>query len=116
MCPMSDRNLKTDFQAIEAASVLSKVVAMPITSWRYKQDGPDVRHLGPMAQDFAAAFGLGKTERMIFPLDATGVSMAAIQGLYQRVVAAEKENAALRRELESLTQRMEKIEASSARE
>jgi len=116
MCPMSDRNLKTDLRAIEPASVLAKVVNMPITNWRYKEDHPGIRHLGPMAQDFAAAFGLGKTDRMIFPLDATGVSMAAIQGLSQRVVETEQENATLRRKLGELGKRMARIEASFYRE
>jgi len=112
---MSDRNLKTEFRAIDPASVLAKVVAMPITTWRYKEDSADVRHLGPMAQDFSAAFGLWKTDRRIFPLDATGVSMAAIQGLHQRLVDAEEENAALRRQLGALERRMSALELPSAR-
>ncbi|HGG57524.1 MAG TPA: tail fiber domain-containing protein [Nannocystis exedens] len=111
MCPISDRNLKADFRSIDPAVVLAKVVAMPITTWRYKKDSTDVRHLGPMAQDFAAAFGLGKTERLIFPLDATGVSMAAIQGMHQRLVDAEEENAALHRQLADLERRMIRLEA-----
>lgn len=106
MCPKSDRNLKTEFAEIDAAEVLRKVVALPITSWRYRKDGPEVRHLGPMAQDFFAAFGLWNSDTMIFPLDASGVSMAAIQGLHARLVAAEAENAALRVRLERLERRL----------
>lgn len=52
--------------------------------------------LGPMAQDFAAAFGLGDTDRQIFLLDATGVCMAAIQALHERVVTLETELADLK--------------------
>lgn len=105
-CPKSDRNLKTEFAEIDAAQVLHKVVALPITSWRYRKDGPEVRHLGPMAQDFFAAFGLWNSDTMIFPLDASGVSLAAIQGLHARLVAAEAENAALRVRLERLERRL----------
>lgn len=107
-CPISDRNLKTDFAEIDPAQVLSRVVELPISTWRYRKDGPEVRHLGPMAQDFHAAFGLWDTDRMIFPLDASGVSFAAIQALNARLVAAEADNAALRARLERLERALER--------
>jgi hypothetical protein len=106
-CPISDRNAKTEFAAIDAADVLRRVVALPITSWRYRKDGPEVRHVGPMAQDFHAAFGLWNSDTMIFPLDASGVSMAAIQALHARVVAAEAENEELRARLDRLERRLD---------
>ncbi|MBK9753522.1 MAG: tail fiber domain-containing protein [Nannocystis sp.] len=107
MCPISDRNLKTEFAAIDPAEVLRRVVALPLSTWRYRKDEPQVRHLGPMAQDFHAAFGLWNSDTMIFPLDASGVSMAAIQGLHARLVAAEAENEDLRARLNRLEQRLE---------
>ena len=107
-CPISDRRLKADFTEIDAADVLRKVVSLPITSWRYRKDGPEVRHIGPMAQDFHAAFGLWNTDTMIFPLDATGVSMAAIQALHSRLLAAESENEDLRARLERLESRIDR--------
>ena len=115
MCPRSDRNLKADLRAIDPAHVLAQVVALPITTWRYKKDPPAIRHLGPMAQDFKAAFAIGGSDRMIFPLDATGVSLAAIQGLHQRLVDAEEENAALRQQLAELERRLAAIEAEAPR-
>lgn len=102
-CPISDRNAKTEFAAIDPAEVLRRVASLEITTWRYKKDPQGVRHLGPMAQDFKAAFGLGDTDKMIFPLDATGVSMAAIQAL-------QAENAALRDRLEQVERRLAAIE------
>ncbi len=36
-----------------------------------------------MAQDFYAAFGLGNSDTHIGTVDADGVALAAIQGLYQ---------------------------------
>ena len=110
-CPISDRNAKADFRPIDVQDVLARVAALDITTWRYKKDTPDVRHLGPMAQDFKAAFGLGDTDRMIFPLDATGVSLAAIQALHQRLGAAEAENDALRDRLGRLERRLAELEA-----
>lgn len=101
-CPISDRNLKTEFAAIDPAEVLRQVVDLPLSTWRYRKDEPGVRHLGPMAQDFHATFGLWDRDTMIFPLDASGVSMAAIQGLHARLVAAEAQNEDLRARLDRL--------------
>src|SRR5581483_10049764 len=88
-------------------AVLARVAALPIETWSYK--GEPGRHLGPMAQDFAAAFGLGADDRHIHALDAAGVALAAIQALRRqleaqaaRLVALEGECAALRAELRAL--------------
>jgi hypothetical protein len=82
---MSDRNLKRDLAPVDEQAVLDAVAKMPISTWSYKTDDPSVRHMGPMAQDFKAAFGLGDTDRAYHPVDANGVSFAAIQALYERV-------------------------------
>jgi hypothetical protein len=76
--------------------VLEKLVALPISTWNYKGEDPAIRHLGPMAQDFAAAFGLGADDRTINMLDANGVAMVAIQALYRRVQQLEAEISELR--------------------
>ena len=68
------------------AEVLSRLADLPVHTWTYGFDHESVKHLGPMAQDFAAAFGLGDTDRQIFPLDGIGVCLAAIQALNDRVV------------------------------
>ncbi|MDP9000789.1 MAG: tail fiber domain-containing protein [Myxococcota bacterium] len=91
---MSDRNLKRDIEAVNEQAVLESVARMPISTWSYKSDDPSVRHLGPMAQDFHAAFGLGSTDRAYDPIDAHGVELAAIKALYERV---QKEEALVER-------------------
>jgi hypothetical protein len=78
---VSDRNAKTAFESIDARSVLERVASMPISSWRYKLENNVTRHIGPMAQDFHAAFGLGSDDTSIGMVDGDGVSLAAIQGL-----------------------------------
>ena len=105
--PFSDRNVKEGFEAVDPRRVLAAVLTLPIERWSYK--GETARHLGPMAQDFAAAFGLGADDRHIFPLDAGGVALTAIQGLHAlvdtqgaRLEALERELAALRRETAAL--------------
>ena len=77
----SDRNLKDAIQPVDPRDVLKKVVALPVNTWHYKAQDPQYRHMGPMAQDFYAAFRLGETDKGIGSIDADGVALAAIQGL-----------------------------------
>jgi hypothetical protein len=82
----SDRNQKENFAPVNPRQVLEKVAALPISQWNYKND-PDSRHLGPMSQDFHAAFGVGPDDKHIATVDADGVALAAIQGLNEKVEA-----------------------------
>jgi hypothetical protein len=54
----SDRNLKENFTPLDTQSVLAKAAALPLMQWNYKTEGQAMRHVGPMAQGFHAAFGL----------------------------------------------------------
>lgn len=78
--------------------VLDRVRALPISVWSYDFE-PTIRHLGPMSQDFAAAFGLGDTNRMINPIDEAGVALVAIQALAHKVEQLEAEVAELKAQL-----------------
>lgn len=91
----SDRDGKHNIQSVDPDRVLERVSSLPMSTWSYNEE-PGVRHMGPMAQDFRAAFELGKDERTIFPVDAAGVALTAIQALNRRVEALEQENAKLR--------------------
>ena len=82
---LSDRNSKANFAPIDARAVMEKLAQIPISTWNYKTQDAAIRHIGPMAQDFAAAFGVGEDDKHITTIDADGVSLAAIQGLYQIV-------------------------------
>jgi hypothetical protein len=91
----SDRNLKTDIARIDHAAVLDKVATLPIERWSYKSER-GVRHVGPMAQDFYAAFGVGEDDKHIASIDEDGVALAAIKALHA-------ENASLRARLAAVT-------------
>jgi Chaperone of endosialidase len=82
---VSDRNLKRDIEPVDERAVLATLASVPMSTWSYTSEDPSVRHLGPMAQDFHAAFGLGNTDRAYDPIDAHGVAFAAIQALYEQV-------------------------------
>jgi hypothetical protein len=81
---VSDRNEKEGFTAVDARSVLDKVAHLPISEWRYKSQ-TDARHIGPVAQDFYDAFGLGRDDKHITSVDADGVALAAIKGLNEKL-------------------------------
>lgn len=86
----SDRNLKENFAAVDTTEVLDNVLSLPVTRWNYKED-PRATHLGPVAQDFRAAFGLGADDKSIATVDADGVALAAIQGLNRKLEEKESE-------------------------
>ena len=75
--------------------VLEQLAAMPISTWTMKGDLSGTPHLGPTAQDFYDAFGLGDGNTTINSADAQGVALAAIQGLYQLVQEQERRIAEL---------------------
>ena len=80
---LSDRNSKANITAVDSASILERLASIPIQLWNYKAQDASVKHIGPMAQDFAAAFGVGENDTTISTVDADGVALAAIQGLHQ---------------------------------
>ena len=107
---LSDRHAKSDIEPVDSRALLEKVAALPVSTWRYNGQNAAIRHIGPMAQDFKAAFQVGETDKGITTIDADGVALAAIQGLNQKV---EEQAAALKAkdaELQALKQRLEAIE------
>jgi hypothetical protein len=109
----SDRNAKENFTTVNAREVLAKVASLPVTQWNYKTESKDVRHLGPMAQDFQAAFGLdGRDDKHISVVDEGGVALAAIQGLNQKLNEKDAEIEALKHQNDSLAARLNELEAT----
>jgi hypothetical protein len=125
----SDVNRKHLFENVAGEDVLTRLRSIPIRSWSYRSDREAIRHLGPTAQDFRAAFGLGNDDVTIGTVDADGVSLAGVQALDRRTLAQQAEidalraqNAELRRttdaqaaELAAMRARLERIEAALTR-
>jgi hypothetical protein len=101
----SDRNVKANFGSVDAADMLRRVQDLPISTWNYTADDPAIRHIGPMAQDFAALFGVGADDRRIHPLDGQGVALAAIQSLLGELEALRAANARLAMRVAALERR-----------
>ena len=120
--PTSDRAVKENFEPINGREVLEKVTALPITRWNFKKDTTS-EHIGPMAQDFHATFGLnGNDDKHIATVDADGVALAAIQGLNQKLEELKSElnhrdveNGKLKRRLAELERNDDEREARLAR-
>jgi hypothetical protein len=115
----SDRNLKNNIRSIDSRSVLELVAQMPISQWSMNSDTAGRKHIGPMAQDFYAAFGLGDSDKYIAQGDAQGVALASIQGLYQLVQEKLEQKDERIQKLEALLQgleeRMARLESASER-
>ncbi len=96
----SSRSFKSPEGTIDTAALLAAVSTLPVETWRYKAEtGLETRpHIGPYAEDFQAAFGVGDGVT-IHPIDAVGVCLAAIQALTQKVEALEAELKETRKKL-----------------
>ncbi len=103
---VSDRNMKRDFAPVNDDEVLRAVDALPITSWSYKGDGSNARHIGPMAQDFMSSFHVGSNDKTILQVDGDGVSLAAIKALSQRLKDLEARNKSLEAQVSELSVRL----------
>jgi hypothetical protein len=117
----SDVNRKHLFLEMPGEEVLTRLRSVPIRTWTYRVDGDSVRHIGPTAQDFRRAFGLGSDSVSIATIDADGVSLAAIKSLDARsqrqrseIAALRKANDSLHRQLVTLSMRMSRLETALA--
>jgi hypothetical protein len=89
-------------EGVDGFEILDKVVALPISTWRYQWEPADVRHLGPMSQDWKATFDLGDTDRSIYNVDGHGVALVSIQALHRMIADLREETADLRAEIARL--------------
>ena len=112
---LSDSNSKTDFEPIKPREILSKVAALPVKAWHYKHDRKRL-YIGPMAQDFHVAFGLGSSDKTISTLDSDGVMYAAIQGLVEelkdrdaKIGELEASGAGLKTKMEAMEERLNSL-------
>jgi hypothetical protein len=115
----SDRNAKENLAPVDTGRLLARLSQVPVSTWNYTVQDPSIRHIGPMAQDFYAAFGVGEDDRHISTVDADGVALAAIQGLYRqvqekdgRIAALESEAAVQREQIDDLEARLSALEAA----
>lgn len=97
----SDRHAKENIEDLNYDEILERIKEMPVYQWRYKNQQRE--HIGPMAQDFYEAFGLGDDDTTIAAIDADGIALAAIKAQQEvlekqlnQIKALEKEVAELK--------------------
>jgi hypothetical protein len=111
----SSRLTKENFELVDGEGVLAKLRTIPVSTWNYITEGQNVRHMGPMAEDFYAAFGLGVNSQSIGVQDLTAVSLAAVKELDERTLELEKKSAEvdqLRAQLSEVMARLAALEAA----
>jgi hypothetical protein len=107
----SDRNLKENFSKVDGEELLEKIEELPISRWNYKVDSDNVTHIGPTAQDFKAAFGVGANDKTISTIDPSGIALAAIKALnckMRELDAKTNEIAQLKAELDAIKAMLQK--------
>jgi hypothetical protein len=116
---VSDRNRKENFLGVDGEDLLARLQRVPVSTWNYKSQAKTIRHLGPMAQDLHAAFGLGESDLLINSVDIDGVNLAAAKAVADRtdslrvkVRDLSTENDVLRSRVSELEQRIRRIEAA----
>jgi hypothetical protein len=101
---LSDASAKEHFRDLDGDDVLSKIARMPIQEWSYKSQDASIRHVGPTAQDFHDAFGLGEDPLRISTIDADGIALAGVKALALENETLKSELAALKDRLAALEQ------------
>jgi len=111
-----DRHAKENFEPVNSAELLGKLKSLEITVWNYKTENPDIRHIGPVAQDFYAAFGVGNDDKSISTIDPAGIALATIQELEKRTGQLREENEHLKERIILLEHNMKRLEELFRRE
>lgn len=106
---ISDRNIKENFSDVDEQEILRKVANLNIEHWNYNDREQNIRHIGPMAQDFMAAFNVGDSDRHIHMVDANGVNMAAIKALNTRLEEKDVQIQTLQEQLGEVMKRLDKL-------
>jgi len=107
---MSDKNKKENFKTVDKQEILDKLVAMPVDSWNYKTQNKNITHIGPYAQDFNKAYGLGDGKLSISTIDSNGIALVSVQALAERNKILNQKNKELEHKMNSLEARLSKIE------
>lgn len=111
---LSDQNFKESISPVDPDQILGAIIELPISSWRYKGQDASIVHIGPMAQDFYQAFGLGEDKSHISTVDADGVALASIQALYNLSVEQDAIIQSQSDQIESMEKRLQALEMAES--
>ena len=100
--PPSSRNLKENFTPLDLNDILQRISELEITRWNYKEDEDSITHIGPVAEDFYQAFGLGHSDKKLSSIDPPGVALVGVKALLEKVKVQEQQIAKLQQEFDAL--------------
>jgi len=110
----SDAATKENVRQINPREILRRLTTVPITEWNYIGYGQ--RHIGPMAQDWHAAFPISTDEKTVNTAHLHGISLAAIQGLVEelkerdgKIEQLEAQNAEVQAELSAIRKQLSNL-------
>ena len=106
---ISDRTTKENFSPADGQGILETLASLPVQEYNLKSQDDSIRHVGLVAQDFAA-FGYGESDQAINMGDVDGVAMAAIQALYAENQELKAKVAGLQQQNTSLDARLTALE------
>lgn len=107
---LSARASKENLVPVDHVAVLDRLERLPIVEWNYRDATDDDRHIGPTAEDFHTAFGLGTTDQTIALTDMAGIALAAVQALTQEVASRDQLIARQAEALNALEARVRELE------
>ncbi|MCB9790209.1 tail fiber domain-containing protein [Candidatus Nomurabacteria bacterium] len=81
----SSRALKENYTLLDYDQILNNISELSVEKWSYKVDDSKYYHIGPYAEDFYQLFSVGQDNRSIAAMDTSGVALAGIKGLVNRV-------------------------------
>ncbi|MBW3570962.1 MAG: tail fiber domain-containing protein, partial [Gemmatimonadetes bacterium] len=110
----SSRLLKEGVEPVDGGDVLARIRRVPVNTWSYSSEAGGVRHMGPFAEDFHAAFGLGTDDTSIGHLDIAGVTFAGVQALDARTLQLDARVSGQAAEMEQLRAENRSLRAGNA--
>lgn len=109
----SSRTIKENYVRVDGEDVLRRIRQVPVNTWNLIDDPARALHMGPFAEDFHAAFGLGDDDRAIGHQDMDGVTFAGVQALDARTLHQDARVSGLAAEIAQLRAENESLRASN---
>jgi hypothetical protein len=104
----SSRHLKENFVPVDRVGTLKALLKLDVFNWNYKNNNPELRHIGPVSQDFHALFNVGR-DVTLNPVDTFGVTVASIQALNAEVSDLRKQVAEQQAQIAELQKAIQRL-------
>ncbi len=104
--------IETEEEPVDGEAVLGALSELEVSRWRY--NGDDVAHMGPMAEEFNDVFEVGD-DRHLTEVDVHGVTLAAIQELARSLEAKEAQVQDLEDTVERKQARIDEVATENER-